>query len=315
MQEYEDAGLDCRHAGFCWMELGSEYCPTAEMPLQKETKCTCMCVYRSYMYLGGSLYTPVRVVDWLRDGRVHPVGESSVDCVEAVDARLDVPPLTAQLLLSSPLCAAVREPVLDARFGKVEFRGESLARKHVRVVSLLELCEEDKNSLMLNSGLRARLTKLWWCTVPRSRASICSCVKDVRFRCSFLLRRMRISSASPFWLPVLPLSEVLPASLWWRLAAKRRRTCKVPSLFVLLHLAHDIERRNNMEKEIIMFSQIRAPDTEQVVVRVSDLRAADLDEKTVPEKRPVILLSTAKNGRKTQVREGQERALWGGGGV
>ena len=70
-----------------------------------------------------------------------------------------------------------------------------------------------------------------------------------------------------------------------------------------------------MEKEIIMFSQIRAPDTEQVVVRVSDLRAADLDEKTVPEKRPVILLSTAKNGRKTQVREGQEGALWGGGGV
>ena len=25
MQEYEDAGLDCKQAGFCWIELGSEY--------------------------------------------------------------------------------------------------------------------------------------------------------------------------------------------------------------------------------------------------------------------------------------------------
>ena len=94
-------------------------------------------------------WIPVRVVDLVRDGGVHVVGESTVERVESVDASLDVTSLTSKLLLSPPLRATVREPDLDARLGEVEFRGESLSRKHVRIVRLLELCEEDINTIIL----------------------------------------------------------------------------------------------------------------------------------------------------------------------
>ena len=86
-------------------------------------------------------WIPVRVVDLVRDGGVHVVGESTVERVESVDSRLDVTSLTSKLLLSPPLRATVREPHLDARLGEVEFCGETFSRKHVRIVRLLELCE------------------------------------------------------------------------------------------------------------------------------------------------------------------------------